>query len=79
MLLEHNSVASHLKEKIPHIFLMGYICHSAYLSASHTCDTAGELISDVYNYFSRSAKRQAGFRKFQLFMIQVELHQLLLP
>ena len=36
---EHNSVASRLKENIPHIFVMHCICHSVYLCASHACET----------------------------------------
>ena len=51
---EHNSVASHLKEKIPGIFLMRCICHSAHLCASHACEKLPrtvELLRDVYNYF----------------------------
>lgn len=34
--------------------------------------TAEDLIHDVYNYFSHSAKRQADFEKFQSFA-EVEL------
>ena len=37
---EHNSRASSLKEKVPDIFLMCYVyvCHSAHLCASHSCE-----------------------------------------
>ena len=79
---EHNSMASHLKEKIPDIFLMRCICHSAHLCASHACEklprTAEELLWDVYNYFSHSAKRQAEFRAVQTFA-ELEPHKLLRP
>ena len=68
---EHNSVVSCLKEAIPDIFLMRCICHSAHLCASHACEklprTAEELLRDVYNYFSHSAKCQAEFRAIQTF------------
>ena len=53
---EHNSVASRLKEKIPNIFLMRCICHSALLCASHACEKlpriAEELLRDVYTTFA---------------------------
>ena len=52
----HNSVASRLKEKVPHVYLMQCICHSAHLCASHACEklprTAEHLLHDVYNYFA---------------------------
>lgn len=38
MFEEHNSVVSCLKEKIPNIFLMCCICHTAHLCASHACE-----------------------------------------
>ena len=57
---EHNSVASRLKETIPHIYLMKCICHSAHLCASHACEklprAAEDLLRDIYNYFCHSAK-----------------------
>ena len=82
MFREHNSVASRLKEKALDIFLMRCICHSAHLCALHTCEklprTAEELLRDVYNYFSHSAKRQAEFRAVQTFA-ELEPHKLLCP
>ena len=79
---EHNSVASRLKENIPNIFLMRCICHSAHLCASHACEklprTAEELMRDVYNYFSNSAKRQEQFKIVQHFC-DMEPHRLLRP
>lgn len=80
---EHNSVVSRLKEKIPEIFTMRCICHSAHLCASYACEklprTAEELIRDVYNYFSHSAKRQGAFQSFQAFAEVEEPHKLLRP
>ena len=68
---EHNSIVSRLKEKIPNIFVMRCICHSAHLCASHACEklprTAEELMRNVYNYFSNSAKRQEQLRVVQHF------------
>ena len=79
---EHNSVASRFKERIPEIFLMHCICHSAHLCASHACEklprTAEELLRDIYNYFCHSSKRQVEFRAVQCF-VGVEPHKLLRP
>jgi hypothetical protein len=59
---QFNSVVSCLKEKLPNIFIMRCICHTAHLCASHACEklprTAEELIHDICNYFWHSAKRQ---------------------
>ena len=42
---EHNSVVSRLKEKIPSIFVMHCICHTAHLCASHACEKLPSLDS----------------------------------
>ena len=77
---EHNSDQSRLKEKIPNIFLMRCICHRAHLCASCACEkrprTAEELLHNVYNYFSTSAKRPEQFRVVQLFS-DIKPHKLL--
>ena len=56
--------------------------HSAHLCASHACEklprAIENVVRDVYSYFSHSAKRLAGFQKFQLFA-QVEPHKILKP
>ena len=61
---------------------MRCICHSAHLCASHACEklprTAEELLRDVYNYFSHSAKRQAEYSLFQYFA-DIVPHKLLRP
>ena len=68
---EHNSVASRLKEKFPHVYLMQCICHSAHPCASHACEklprTAEDLLHDVYKHFYHSAKRQSEPKEFQYF------------
>ncbi len=82
MFWENNRVVTRFKEKIPNIFVLRCICHSAHLCASHSCEklprTAEELLHDIYNYFSHSAKRQAEFLAFQEFA-EVEPHKLLPP
>lgn len=79
---QHNSVVSRLQQAIPSIFILRCICHSAHLCASHACEklprTAEDLIHDIYNYFSHSAKRQSDFKKFQHFA-EVEPYRLLRP
>ena len=78
----NNSVVSRLKDKIPSIFVLRCICHSAHLCASHACEklprTAEEILHDVYNYFCHSAKRQSEFAAFQEFA-DIEPHRLLRP
>ena len=58
---------------------MQFICYSAHLCASHTCEklpkTAENLLHDVYNYFCHSAKRQCELKEFQYFT-ETELHKL---
>lgn len=77
---QHNSVVSRLKEKVPHIFTMCCICHSAHLCASHTCEklprTPEDMMSTITLQFAHSAKRQAEFQKFQFFA-NVEPHKIL--
>lgn len=49
---EHHSVVSLLKQKIPHLFTMKCLCHSAHLCASHACEKLPRafenLIHDIY-------------------------------
>ena len=81
---QHNSVVSRFQQAaaVPSIFILRCICHSAHLCASHACEklpcTAEDIIHDIYNYFSHSAKRQAEFKDFQYFA-EVEPHRLLRP
>ena len=79
---QNNSVVSRLKAKVPEVFVIRCICHTAHLCASNAYEklprTLEELIHDIYNYFSHSAKRQAAFKHFQHFY-SVEPHRLLRP
>ena len=79
----NNSVVSRFQQAVPNIFIFRCICHSVHLCASHACEklpcTPEDLMHDIYNYFSHSAKRQADFFfKFQSFA-EAEPHQLLRP
>ena len=79
---EHHSVVSLLKQKIPNLFVMKCLCHSAHLCASHACEklprAVEDLICDVYSYFCHSAKRIAEFEQFQHFT-GTQPHKLLKP
>ena len=78
----HHSVVTLLKEKIPNLFVMRCLCHSAHLCASHACErlprTVEDLVRDIYSFFSHSAKRLAEFERFQHFA-QTEPHKILKP
>ena len=79
---EHNSVVSRLEQKVPDLFVLCCICHSARLCASKACEklpcSVEDIIHDVYKYFAHSAKRLAEFKQFQYFA-ETELHRLLRP
>ena len=57
---EHHSVESLLKAKIPHLFIIKCLCHSAHLCASHVCEKLPRaievLVRDTYSYFAHSTK-----------------------
>lgn len=78
----HHSVSTILADKIPNIFAMKCLCHSAHLCASHSCEklprAVEDMIRDTYSYFSHSAKRLAEFSKFQHF-VETEPHRILKP
>ena len=79
---QHHSVVSLLKEKIPFLFTMKCLCHSAHLCASHACEklprAIEDLVTDIYSHFSHSAKRLAEYEKFQRFT-NTTPHKLLKP
>lgn len=79
---EHNSVVSQLKEKLPFLFAMKCLCHSAHLCASHACEklprVVEDLVRDIYSHFSHSAKRLAQYKRWQHFT-GTEPHKLLKP
>lgn len=78
----HHSVVSLLKERIPNLFTMRCMCHSAHLCASHACEklprSVEDLVRDIYSHFAHSAKRIAQFQMFQVFT-STEPHKLLRP
>ena len=79
---EHHSVVRLLKDRIPNLFVMKCLCHSAHLCASHACEklprAIEDLVRDIYSHFSHSAKRLAEFKQFQHFT-STEPHKILKP
>ena len=58
-----------LKRDIPSVFILGCICHSFALCASHACRNLPSylesFLKNVCSYFARSSKRQHLFRLIQ--------------
>ena len=52
---EHHSVVRLLKDRIPNLFVMKSLCHSAHLCASHSCEKLSraieDLVRDIYSHF----------------------------
>lgn len=48
-------VVTNLKEKIPYLYVMKCICHSAHLCASHACEklprAIENMVRDIYSFF----------------------------
>ncbi|XP_049786110.1 uncharacterized protein LOC126188553 [Schistocerca cancellata] len=77
-----NSVASRFRDSCPGIFVMKCVCHSVHICASEACKnlprTCEDLAGNIYGFFKLSAKRQAEFKEFQVFL-NLEPHKLLHP
>ncbi|KAL0830023.1 hypothetical protein ABMA28_003481 [Loxostege sticticalis] len=82
MMGAHNSVASRLRTALPGIQIIKCICHSMHLCANEACKElprrCEDLARNVYAFFKHSAKRQAEFVEFQIFM-NAKVHKLLHP
>lgn len=78
----NDSVMSRLKNDIPHIFLMKWICHSFALCASNAClklpKAVEDCVRDIYNYIGNSPKRVEVLKEFQNFT-QTKIHKILHP
>ena len=61
MMGERSGFKKLLKDDIPSVFIMGCICHSMALCASHAVNVLPSyletFLKDVSSYFSRSSKR----------------------
>ncbi|KAL0881616.1 hypothetical protein ABMA27_001442 [Loxostege sticticalis] len=82
MVGEHNSVFSHLKERVPHIACVKCSCHMIHLVASKACLKLPRFVEDflrnVGAHFNRSTLRQEKLKELQLFF-NVEVHKILSP
>lgn len=82
MLGKKHSFMTFLLKENPQIFVIGCICHSAHLIASHAADelptNLEALMHNLYSYFSRSPKRQALLEGIQNIM-KKEKHKLINP
>lgn len=67
-----NSVASRMKECYPGIRIVKCLCHSLHLCASEACKVlpraCEDLARNIFNFLNGSAKRQAQFAQFQMFL-----------
>ena len=77
------SFLSYLIKDCPNLyFQIGCMCHTAHLIASHAAEELPRnvegLLSSVYNFFSRSPKRQALLHEIQAFF-KLEKHKLIHP
>lgn len=58
----HNGFQARLKEDVPSVYILGCVCHSFALCASHACihlpSYLESFLKNVCCYFSRSSKRQ---------------------
>ncbi|XP_043270743.1 uncharacterized protein [Venturia canescens] len=77
-----NEIQAKLKEALPHLVVVGCLCHSFHLCASAAClqlpRTVEDLARDIYSYFSHSPKRLAQFAGCQE-IANLEPHRLLRP
>lgn len=82
MVGQHNSVFSHLKEKVPHIACIKCSCHMIHLVASKSCLKLPRFVEDflrsVGSHFSRSSCRQDKLKQFQEFF-KTDMHKILSP
>jgi hypothetical protein len=66
---EVSGLKARMKKINPHIFSMGCVCHSLDLCSSAAAKTLPssikQFLQDVYNHFSRNAKRKFRFKHHQ--------------
>ena len=67
----NDSIVTRIREASPTCLVLKCVCHSTALSVSHASKllprSIDQLIRDIYNYFSQSAKRIDQFKEFQEF------------
>lgn len=69
-----------LLDRVPHLFVIGCICHSLNLCSSAAClklpSSVETLCKDIHNFINHSPKRLLKFKEFQQF-VRVDVHRLL--
>ena len=69
MLGKRNGFQKLLRDILPSVFVLGCVCHSFALSASHAASVLPPflepLLKDITSHFSRSSKRQNDFTTIQ--------------
>ncbi|XP_011876164.1 PREDICTED: zinc finger MYM-type protein 1-like [Vollenhovia emeryi] len=82
MMVNISGVQARFREMVPHIFVLGCICHSFHLCASAAANKLPRSIEDfarsVYNHFSNSSKRIEELAEYQSF-VDLEPHKMLRP
>lgn len=80
MMGKKNGLQAKFKQIIPHVFVMGCVCHSFNLCSSAACkmlpSSVEEFCRDVCNYFSHSSNRLKDLKKCQMFA-KIEPHKML--
>lgn len=69
-----------LLNEVPHLFVIGCICHSLHLCSSAAClklpKSVEELCRDIHSYINHSPKRLLKFQEFQQF-VRADSHRIL--
>ncbi|XP_043277820.1 zinc finger MYM-type protein 1-like [Venturia canescens] len=72
MMGKTNGVQARFRQILPHIFVLGCVCHSCHLCASAAANKLPKSIEDfarsVYNHFSNSSKRTGELAEYQTFV-----------
>jgi len=73
MICSMGGLKAKLLEKIPHLFVIGCICHFKFMFIC--CMSVEELCRDIHAYINNSPKRLLKFQEFQEF-VNVDSHRL---
>lgn len=80
MMGKHSGFQALMKRDLPNVFVLGCVCHSFALCASHASEKLPSwletFVKDICSYFSRSSKRQRDFDLIQK-AIKAEDHKML--
>lgn len=77
-----SGVQARFRVMLPHIFVLGCVCHSFHLCASAAANKLPKSIEDfarsIYNHFSNSSKRIEELAEYQVF-VDLKPHKMLRP